>query len=108
MRRDMLLDLVLNNKEGLLGDVKVGGSDHERVELKILHRRGIVISRIAFLDFRRANFGLLKIYLEVPHRLECKKLRGPMRAGWHLNTTSFQAQDWCIPKNQCTQIHWPQ
>lgn len=64
MRRGMLLDLVLNNKEGLQGDVKVGGnlghSDHVTVELKILCRRSKVISRIASLDFRRANFDLFK------------------------------------------------
>ncbi|GAB0182058.1 hypothetical protein GRJ2_000671100 [Grus japonensis] len=39
-RRDMLLDPVLTNKEGLVGDVKVGGnlgcSDHEMLEFRIL------------------------------------------------------------------------
>ncbi|GAB0207135.1 mitochondrial enolase superfamily member 1 [Grus japonensis] len=39
-RRGVLLDLVLTNKEGLVGDVKVGGSlgcsDHEMVEFRIL------------------------------------------------------------------------
>ncbi|GAB0208601.1 hypothetical protein GRJ2_003325800 [Grus japonensis] len=42
-RRGVLLDLVLPNKEGLVGDVKVGGSlgcsDHEMVESRILHGR---------------------------------------------------------------------
>ncbi|GAB0209598.1 mitochondrial enolase superfamily member 1 [Grus japonensis] len=63
-RRGMLLDLVLPNKEGLVGDVKVGGSlgcnDHEMVEFRILHGRSRAISRIKTLDFRRANFGLFK------------------------------------------------
>ncbi|GAB0186650.1 hypothetical protein GRJ2_001130300 [Grus japonensis] len=40
MRRDAMLDLVLTNKEGLVGDVKLKGSlgcsDHEMVEFKIL------------------------------------------------------------------------
>ena len=40
MRRGVLLDLVLTNKEGLVGDVKAGGSldcsDHEVVEFRIL------------------------------------------------------------------------
>ncbi|GAB0203230.1 hypothetical protein GRJ2_002788600 [Grus japonensis] len=35
-RRGMLLDLVLTNKEGLVEDLKVGGSDHEMVEFRIL------------------------------------------------------------------------
>ncbi|GAB0206587.1 hypothetical protein GRJ2_003124300 [Grus japonensis] len=63
-RRGVLLDLVLTNKEGLVEDVKVGGSlecsDHEMVELRILHGRSRAISRITTLDFRRANFGLFK------------------------------------------------
>ena len=40
MRRGALLDLILTNKEGLVGDVKVKGSlgcsDHEMVEFRIL------------------------------------------------------------------------
>ncbi|GAB0177486.1 hypothetical protein GRJ2_000213900 [Grus japonensis] len=64
MRRGVLLDLVLKNKEGLVEDVKVGGSlgcsDHEMVEFRILHGRSRAISRITTLDFRRANFGLFK------------------------------------------------
>ncbi|GAB0181056.1 hypothetical protein GRJ2_000570900 [Grus japonensis] len=43
MRRGVLLDLVLTNKEGLVGDMKVedslGCSDHEMVEFRILHGR---------------------------------------------------------------------
>ncbi|GAB0209149.1 rapamycin-insensitive companion of mTOR-like [Grus japonensis] len=63
-RRGVLLDLVLTNKEGLVGDVKVGGSlgcsDHEMVEFRILRGRSRAISRITTLDFRRGNFGLFK------------------------------------------------
>ncbi|GAB0175730.1 hypothetical protein GRJ2_000038200 [Grus japonensis] len=64
MRRGVLLDLVLTNKEGLVGDVKVGSSlgcsDHEMVEFRILRGRSRAISRITTLDFRRATFGLFK------------------------------------------------
>lgn len=39
-RKDLLFDLMLINKEGLVGNVKVGGSlvysDHEIVEFSIL------------------------------------------------------------------------
>ncbi|GAB0208952.1 hypothetical protein GRJ2_003360900 [Grus japonensis] len=66
-RRGMLLDLVLPNKEGLVGDVKVGGSlgcnDHEMVEFRILHGRSRAVNRITTLDVRRANFGLFKALL---------------------------------------------
>ncbi|GAB0208304.1 mitochondrial enolase superfamily member 1 [Grus japonensis] len=64
MRRGVLLDLVLTNKEGLVGDVKVGDSlgcsDHEMVEFRILRGRSGAESRITTLDFRRANSGLFK------------------------------------------------
>ena len=43
MRRGVLLDLVLTNKEGLVGNVKVGVSlgcsNHEIVEFRILCER---------------------------------------------------------------------
>ena len=39
-RRDVLLNLILTNKEGLVEDVRAGGSlgcsDHEMVEFRIL------------------------------------------------------------------------
>lgn len=41
MRRDVLLDIILINQEGLVEDMRVGyslgSSDHERVECRILH-----------------------------------------------------------------------
>ncbi|KAK4826886.1 hypothetical protein QYF61_012074 [Mycteria americana] len=58
------LDLLFVNREGLVGDVMVGGclgqSDHEMIEFSILGevRRGV--SRTATLDFQRADFGLLR------------------------------------------------
>ena len=52
------------NKEGLVEDVKDGGSlgssDHEVVEFRILCGGSRAISRIKTLDFRRANFVLFK------------------------------------------------
>ena len=70
-RRDVLLDLTLKNKEGLVEDVRVGGSigcsDHEMVNFRILHGRSRATSRITALDFKRANFGLVKDLLgQVP------------------------------------------
>jgi len=55
----MVLNTVLTKKEGLVGDVKIGGSsgcsDHEMVEVRILCVRSKATSRIATLDFRRAK-----------------------------------------------------
>jgi len=63
-RRGEMLDLVLTNKEGLTGNVKVKGSlgcsDHEMVKFKILRAARWVHSKLATLDFRRADFGLLR------------------------------------------------
>ena len=61
----MLLDLVLTNRDGLVRDVKVGGSlgcsDHEMVEFKTeLGGRSKAKSGIATLDFWRANFDLFQ------------------------------------------------
>ena len=62
--RCVLLGLVLTNKEELVGNVKPSGnpdnSNHEIVDFKILHGRNKAVSRIATLDFRRANFYLFK------------------------------------------------
>ena len=56
-RRGAMLDLVLTNKEGLVGNVKLKGnlvcSDHEMVELKILWAARRVHSKLSTLDFRR-------------------------------------------------------
>ncbi|KAK4824952.1 hypothetical protein QYF61_021640 [Mycteria americana] len=64
MREGTPLDLLFVNREGLVGDVTVGGclgqSDQEMIEILILGevRRGV--SRTAPLDFRRADFGLFR------------------------------------------------
>ena len=65
MRQGVLLDLVLIDRDGLVRDVKAGGrlgcSDHEMVEFKMeLVGRSKAKSRIATLDFWRANFDLFQ------------------------------------------------
>ncbi|PKU28388.1 dtw domain-containing protein 2 [Limosa lapponica baueri] len=62
-RRGAVLDLVLTNKEGLVGNAKPKGSlscsDHEMVEFKILKAARRAHSNLTTLDFRTADFGLL-------------------------------------------------
>ncbi|MCQ4179366.1 hypothetical protein FK518_27770, partial [Klebsiella pneumoniae] len=64
MRRGAMLDLVLTNKEGLVGNVELKGSlgcsDHEMVEFKILRAVRRACSKLSTLDFRRADFGLFR------------------------------------------------
>jgi len=101
VRRDMLLDLVLTNKEGLVEDVKVGGSlgcsDHGMVELRMLHGGSRAISRITALDFRRAHFGLFKELLGGIPWVRALERRG-IQESWSLFNDHFlHAQDRCIP-----------
>ncbi|GAB0203861.1 thrombospondin-4 [Grus japonensis] len=63
-KRGAMLDLILTNKEGLVGDVKLKGSlgcsDHEMVEFKILRAARRAHSKLTALDFRRADFGFFR------------------------------------------------
>ncbi|XP_065411777.1 uncharacterized protein LOC135973241 [Chrysemys picta bellii] len=58
------LDLLLTNREELVGEAKVdgnlGGSDHEMVEFRILTQGRKESSRIRTLDFRKADFDSLR------------------------------------------------
>ncbi|GAB0184134.1 hypothetical protein GRJ2_000878700 [Grus japonensis] len=64
MRRGAMLDLVLTNEEGLVGDVKLKGSlvcsDHEMVEFKTLRAARRVHSKLTTLEFGRGDFGLFR------------------------------------------------
>jgi len=100
-RRGMLLDLVLTNKERPAEDVKVGGrlgcSDHEMVNFRILCRGSRMISRIKTLDFRRANFGLFKDLLGGILWVRGLEGRG-VQESWLLFKHHFlHAQEQCIP-----------
>ncbi|GAB0191898.1 nucleoside diphosphate kinase 6 [Grus japonensis] len=59
-----MLDLVVTNKEGLVGNVKLEGSlgcsDCEMVEFKILRAARRARSKLTALDFRRADLGLFR------------------------------------------------
>ncbi|CAM5130792.1 unnamed protein product [Natator depressus] len=63
-RGGAFLDLLLTNREELVGKAKVdgnlGGSDHEMVEFRILTQGRKVSSRIRTLDFRKADFDSLR------------------------------------------------
>ncbi|GAB0186493.1 hypothetical protein GRJ2_001114600 [Grus japonensis] len=63
-RKGALLDLLLVNREGLMGEVAIGGrlghSDHEVVEFKIFGDRRKTATKTSTLDMRRADFRLLR------------------------------------------------
>lgn len=56
-RRDAMLDFIITNKERIVGNVKLKGSlDHEMVSLKILRKARKTCSKLATLNFRRADW----------------------------------------------------
>ncbi|PKU35582.1 glycerol kinase [Limosa lapponica baueri] len=104
MRRGVLLALVLTNKEGLVVDVKVGGShgcsDHEMVAFRILHGRSRAKSRITTLDFKRVNFGLFKELLGGIPWVRALEDMG-VQQSWLLFKHHFlQVQERCIPRSK--------
>ncbi|PKU45109.1 mast stem cell growth factor receptor kit [Limosa lapponica baueri] len=70
MRRGIWLNLILTNKEGVVGNMKVKGSlgcpDHE-MESRILKGGSRSKSKITNLDFRRTDFSHFKDLLEESH-----------------------------------------
>ncbi|GAB0187581.1 hypothetical protein GRJ2_001223400 [Grus japonensis] len=98
MRRGAMLDLILTNKEGLVGDVKLKGSlgcsDHEMVEFRILRAARRVRSKLTTLDFRRADFGLFRDLLPWDKALEG---RGAQDSWLVFKGHLLQAQERCIP-----------
>ncbi|KAM9591180.1 uncharacterized protein ACIBXB_006077 isoform 1-T3 [Morphnus guianensis] len=100
-RGEALLDLLFTNREGLVGDVVVGGrlglSDHEMIGFSILGEARKVVSKTTTMDFRRANFGLFKALVErVPWETVLKG-KG-VQEGWtFFKKEILMAQDQAIP-----------
>jgi len=88
-----MLDLVLINNEGLVGNVKLKGSlgcsDHEMVEFKILRAKRRAHSKLTTLVFRRADFGLF--------RDKVLEGRGTQESLLIFKDHILQAQEQCIP-----------
>ncbi|GAB0204079.1 mitochondrial enolase superfamily member 1 [Grus japonensis] len=96
-----MLDLILTNKEGLVGDVKLKGSlgcsDHKMVEFRILRAVRRARSKLTALDFRRADFGLFRDLLG---RIPWDKVlegRGAQDSWLIFKGHLLQAQEPCIP-----------
>ncbi|GAB0208353.1 mitochondrial enolase superfamily member 1 [Grus japonensis] len=96
-----MLDLVLTNKEGLVGDVKLKGSlgcsDHEMVEFRILRAARRAHSKFTTLDFRRAGFGLFRDLLGRIPWDKALEGRGAQDSWLIFKGHLLQAQERCIP-----------
>ena len=104
MRKGAMLDFVLTNEEGLVSNVKLKGSlgcsDHKMVEFKILRVSKRVCSKLATLDFRRADFELFR---ELLGRVTWEKALEERRAqeSWSVfKDHLLQAQKQCIPRKR--------
>ncbi|GAB0203869.1 mitochondrial enolase superfamily member 1 [Grus japonensis] len=100
-RRGATLDLILTNKEGLAGDVKLKGnlgcSDHEMVEFRIFRAARRVCSKLTALDFRRADFGLFRDLLGRIPWDKALEGRGAQDSWLIFKHHLLQAQERCIP-----------
>ncbi|GAB0206807.1 hypothetical protein GRJ2_003146300 [Grus japonensis] len=101
MRRGAMLDLVLTNKEGLVGDVKLKGSlgcsDHKMVEFRILRAVRRACSKLTTLDFRRADFGLFGDLLGRMPSDKALEKRGAQDSWLVFKGHLLRAQERCIP-----------
>ena len=92
-----MLDLVLTNKEGLVGNVKLKGSlgysDHEVVEFKILRAVRKAHSKLTTLDFRRTDFGLFRDLLGRVSRDKALEGRGAQESWLIFRDHLLQAQE---------------
>ena len=97
----MLLGLILTNRDGLVKEVKAGSSlgcsGHEMVEFKFLSGRSKAISRIATLDFRKANFDLFQDLLGAILWAPVLEGKGASESWSAFKQLFFQAQDRCVP-----------
>jgi len=91
-RKGALLDLVLTKKEQLVEDVKAGGrlgcSNHEMVEFKILRGGSRVISKMKPWTSGDITLVSSRSYLEESRGPGLSKAGGSERAGCCLNITS--------------------
>ena len=76
---------------------RLGCSDHETVEFRILSGGSRLISRIKTLDLRRANFGLFKELLGGIPWARALEVGGSKRAGCCLNITSSMLRSSASP-----------
>ena len=102
MRKGATLDLLLVNREGLVGEVANGGclgrSDHEVVEFKIFGDRRKTATKTSTLNMGKADFGLLReLVSQVPWETALEGIG--VHQCWSLfKGHLLRAQEQAIPK----------
>jgi len=102
------LDLLFTNREGLLGDVVVGGclglSDHEMTESSVHGEVKRGASKTTTMDFWRADFGLLRTLVERVPWVRVLKGKG-VQEGWtFFKEEVLKAQEPSVPV--CHKTNW--
>ena len=109
-REGALLDLLFVNREGLVDNVAAGGrlghSDHEIIEFSILREARRRLSRTDILDFKRADFVLIRHLLErIPWEMILNGIG--VQEGWALfKKEVLMAQEQVVPR--CCKRSWQQ
>jgi len=99
-------DLLSVNREGLAGDVKVGGflghSDQEMLDFSLLVEPRREVSRTATLDFRRSDFNLFRTMVErVPWEVVLESVGA--QEGWeYFKEVVLKVQELTILKSRKT------
>ena len=98
-REGALLEFLFVNREGLVGDVMVGGllghSNHEMIEFLIPREERRGISKTVTLDFWIADFGLFTSY-----RITCEaavKSKGVQKGWTFFRMGILNAQEQAVP-----------
>jgi len=108
-RGGALLDLLFTNREGLVGDVVVGGclgfSNHEMTEFSLQGEVKRGASKTTTVDFWRADFGLFRTLVEKVSWERVLKVKG-IQAGWtFFKDEVLKAQEQAVP--MCCKTDWP-
>ncbi|GAB0187153.1 hypothetical protein GRJ2_001180600 [Grus japonensis] len=103
-------DLVLTNKKGLVGNVKLKGSlgcsDHEMMEFKILRAVRRAHSKLTTLDFRRTDFGLFRDLLGRVPWDKALDGRGAQDSWFVFRDHLLQAQEQCKKSKSARSPAW--
>ncbi|RMC06735.1 hypothetical protein DUI87_16181 [Hirundo rustica rustica] len=96
-----MLDLLFANRDGLVGDVVVGGhlgqSDHEIIEFSIIGEIRRNTNKTFTLDFRRADFCLFRSLIQrVPWEAALKN-KGVQERWMCFKTETLRAQEQTVP-----------
>jgi len=95
------LDLLFTNREGLVGDVVVGGhlglNDHEMIEFSVRGEVKRGVSKTTTMASRRADFGLFRTLVERVLWERVLKGKGVQEGWMFFKEEVLKAQEQAVP-----------